>query len=158
MRWSAMLADCANKATCAEVAPELLAEQNLDIGLIINHENEEVQFCSPDLAIVAARRGRTNLNSVHDSQQTANWPCAEFRFPATESLVRRDARPPGLEQLKERFLELSKAPLEKPKDKDRRVIGWGVGGALCADEIWIDRVAAEQIFASSSGPLALSSP
>ena len=41
----------------------------------------------------------------------------------------------GLEQLKERFLELSKAPLEKPKDKDRRVIGWGVGGALYADEI-----------------------
>ena len=43
--------------------------------------------------------------------------------------------PTGLEQLKERFLELSKAPLEKPKDKDRRVIGWGVGGALYADEI-----------------------
>jgi hypothetical protein len=39
--------------------------------------------------------------------------------------------PTGLEQLKERFLELSKAPLEKPKDKDRRV-SWG---ALCADEI-----------------------
>jgi len=43
--------------------------------------------------------------------------------------------PTGLEQLKERFVELSKAPLEKPKDKDRRVIGWGVGGALYADEI-----------------------
>jgi hypothetical protein len=43
--------------------------------------------------------------------------------------------PTGLEQLKERFLELSKAPLEKPKDKDRRLIGWGVGGALYADEI-----------------------
>ena len=43
--------------------------------------------------------------------------------------------PTGLEQLKERFLELSKAPLEKPKDKDRRVIGWSVGGALYADEI-----------------------
>jgi hypothetical protein len=41
----------------------------------------------------------------------------------------------GLEQLKDRFLELSKAPLEKPKDKERRVIGWGVGGALYADEI-----------------------
>ena len=43
--------------------------------------------------------------------------------------------PTGLEQLKERFLELSKAPLEKPKDKDRRVIGWGTGGPLYADEI-----------------------
>ena len=43
--------------------------------------------------------------------------------------------PTGLEQLKERFLELSKAPLEKPKDKDRRVIGWGVGGAVYVDQI-----------------------
>ncbi len=43
--------------------------------------------------------------------------------------------PTGLEQLKERFLELSKAPLEKPRDKDRRVVGWGGGGPLYADEI-----------------------
>ncbi len=43
--------------------------------------------------------------------------------------------PTGLEQLKERFLELSKAPLEKPRDKDRRVVGWGCGGPLYADEI-----------------------
>src|SRR5208282_3750736 len=42
--------------------------------------------------------------------------------------------PTGLEQLKERFLELSKAPLEKPRDKDRRVVGWGSGGPLYADE------------------------
>ena len=43
--------------------------------------------------------------------------------------------PTGLGQLKERFLELSKVPLEKPKDKDRKVIGWGTGGPLYADEI-----------------------
>ena len=43
--------------------------------------------------------------------------------------------PPGLEQLKERFLELSKAPPERPKDRDRKVIGWGTGGPLYADEI-----------------------
>jgi hypothetical protein len=43
--------------------------------------------------------------------------------------------PTGLEQLKERFLELSKVQLGKPKDKDRRVIGWGTGGPLYADEI-----------------------
>jgi hypothetical protein len=42
---------------------------------------------------------------------------------------------PGLEQLKERFLELSKAPPERPKDKDRKVIGWSTGGPLYADEI-----------------------
>ena len=43
--------------------------------------------------------------------------------------------PAGLEQLKERFLELSKAAPDKPKDKDRKVIGWGTGGPLYADEI-----------------------
>ena len=31
----------------------------------------------------------------------------------------------GLNHLKGRFLELSKAPVEKPKKKDRKVIGWG---------------------------------
>lgn len=36
--------------------------------------------------------------------------------------------PTGHEQLKERFLELSKAPLGKPKDKDRRVIGGALVG------------------------------
>jgi hypothetical protein len=43
--------------------------------------------------------------------------------------------PTGLELLKERFLELSKAPPERPKDKDRKVIGWGTSGPLYADEI-----------------------
>ena len=43
------------KRPVAEVAPELLAEQNLHIGLIINHENEQVHARSPDLARVAAR-------------------------------------------------------------------------------------------------------
>ncbi len=43
--------------------------------------------------------------------------------------------PTGLEQLKVRFLELTKAPPEKPKGKDRKVIGWGSGGPLYADEI-----------------------
>src|SRR5262249_21683606 len=55
-----------------------------------------------------------------------------------DDLIRTLSRalgPTGLDQLKERFRELSEAPLEKPKDKDRRVIGWGVGGALYADEI-----------------------
>ena len=43
--------------------------------------------------------------------------------------------PPGLERLKERFVELSKAPPERPKDRDRKVIGWGTGGPLYADDI-----------------------
>src|SRR5262249_28280436 len=43
--------------------------------------------------------------------------------------------PTGLDQLKGRFLELSKVRPERPKDKDGRVIGWGGGGPLYADEI-----------------------
>ena len=37
------------EAAGAEVAPELLAEQHLDIRLIIDHENEQVHARSPDL-------------------------------------------------------------------------------------------------------------
>jgi hypothetical protein len=43
--------------------------------------------------------------------------------------------PTGLDQLKGRFLELTKVRPERPKDADRRVIGWGDGGPLYADEI-----------------------
>jgi uncharacterized protein DUF6880 len=43
--------------------------------------------------------------------------------------------PGGLDQLKQRFIGLSEEPLERPKDKDRKVIGWGGGGALYADDI-----------------------
>ena len=53
------------EAVGAEVAPELLAEQNLHIGLIINHENERVHMRSPDLIRDVPARGRTILNSVN---------------------------------------------------------------------------------------------
>ena len=36
------------KAAVAEIAPELLAEQSLHIGLIIDHEDEKVHAGSPD--------------------------------------------------------------------------------------------------------------
>jgi hypothetical protein len=49
----------------AEVAPELLAEQNLRIGLIVDHKNEHVHARSPDMALVVVPRGRTILNSVN---------------------------------------------------------------------------------------------
>ena len=53
------------EATGAEIAPELLPEQQLNIGLIINHENKKAHARPPDLAMVAAPRGRTILNSVN---------------------------------------------------------------------------------------------
>ena len=43
--------------------------------------------------------------------------------------------PTGLDQLKGRFVELSKVPPERPKDKDRRVVGWGGRGPLYADDL-----------------------
>ena len=49
----------------AKIVPKLLPEQNLHVRLVINHENKQVHYRSPDLATVAARRGRTILNSVN---------------------------------------------------------------------------------------------
>src|SRR5665811_2476028 len=53
------------KAASAEVMPELLAEQQFHIRLVIDHEDEKVHGRPPDLAMVAAPRGRTILNSVN---------------------------------------------------------------------------------------------
>jgi hypothetical protein len=36
-------------------------------------------------------------------------------------------------------IELSKAPPAQPKGKDRKVVGWGTGGPLYADEIAASR-------------------
>lgn len=41
----------------------------------------------------------------------------------------------GLDHLKGRFIELSKTPVERPPSDKRKVIGWGTGGPLYADEI-----------------------
>ena len=46
----------------AEVAPELLAKQHLDIGLIVNHKNKQVSPRPPLIcSVAAALRGRTIL-------------------------------------------------------------------------------------------------
>ena len=58
-----------NKFHCeaggAKVAQELLAEQNLHVGLIINHENKKIHARSPDLIRDPPARGRTIRNSVN---------------------------------------------------------------------------------------------
>jgi len=41
----------------------------------------------------------------------------------------------GLGRLKARFVALSKTPVEEPRAAERRVVGWGSGGPLYADEI-----------------------
>jgi len=58
------LGELHHEATYAEVPPKLLAEQHLDIRLIIDHENEQTH-ARPDLTADAAARGRTIRNSVN---------------------------------------------------------------------------------------------
>lgn len=41
----------------------------------------------------------------------------------------------GLQHLKQRFIALSKAPIEKPKDDTRRTVGWSSNGPIYEDEI-----------------------
>jgi hypothetical protein len=41
----------------------------------------------------------------------------------------------GLDHLKARFVELSKTPVERPQEGQRKVIGWGAGGPMYEDEI-----------------------
>jgi hypothetical protein len=41
----------------------------------------------------------------------------------------------GLEHLKQRFVALSKAPIKKPRDDERRKIGWSSSGPIYEDEI-----------------------
>jgi hypothetical protein len=48
MRWSATGADCANAIVNRSL--KLLAEQNLDISFIVNHENKQAHGRPPDLA------------------------------------------------------------------------------------------------------------
>jgi hypothetical protein len=43
--------------------------------------------------------------------------------------------PAGLEHLKQRFVNLAKAPPKRPAGRERKVIDWGTGGPLHADEI-----------------------
>jgi hypothetical protein len=41
----------------------------------------------------------------------------------------------GLDHLKARFIELSKTPVERPQEGQRKVVGWGAGGPVYEDEI-----------------------
>lgn len=43
--------------------------------------------------------------------------------------------PVGLEHLKQRVIALSAEPIRRPPQKERRVVAWGSGGRLYADEI-----------------------
>ena len=58
MRWSAALAGLRKlhqEATRFQVVPEPLPEQQLDIGFIVNNQNEDAH---PRISCFAARRGR----------------------------------------------------------------------------------------------------
>ena len=52
------------EAAVADVAPELLAKQRLNIGFVVNNKNKQAHLSAPAL-LVAAMRGRMTLNSVN---------------------------------------------------------------------------------------------
>src|SRR5947209_1092369 len=58
------LCEIHGEAAGAEVAPELLAEQHLDIGFVVDDENQKTHLVAPVL-LTAAARGSTTLNSVN---------------------------------------------------------------------------------------------
>ncbi|WP_414476420.1 DUF6880 family protein [Microvirga sp. M2] len=43
--------------------------------------------------------------------------------------------PAGLDHLKQLILQLSQEPRQKPRAEDRKVVGWGTGGPLYADDL-----------------------
>jgi hypothetical protein len=47
------------------IAPELPAEQHLDVRFIVNHENKQTHARPPHLEADTAARGSTILNSVN---------------------------------------------------------------------------------------------
>ena len=74
MRWSAAggggLGELHGEPTGAEIMPEL-PEQYYEIGLIIDHENEQVHARSPDLMRARARPGwiRNSVNAAASRQK-----------------------------------------------------------------------------------------
>src|SRR5262245_10183323 len=91
-----------------------------------------------------------DLGEIARAAKAAQKTLAELAFSALNendygqydeliSVLSSALGPTGLEELKKRFIELSKAPPEQPKGKDRKVIGWGTGGPLYADEIAASR-------------------
>jgi hypothetical protein len=92
---------------------------------------------------------RTACRELGEMAQAAKAPPEDLAERAFNALVDNDydhydelitvlsptLGPRGLNQLKQRFIGLSKEPLEKPKDRDRKVIGLGGSGPLYADDI-----------------------
>jgi hypothetical protein len=71
------------------------------------------------------------MNAPKISDGQVRMPEAEFEGDALQAPVLGQQ---GLEHLKARFIELLKAPVEKPREQDHKVIGWGSGGPFYADE------------------------
>src|SRR5213080_1975865 len=53
------------EAAGADIAPELLAEQGFDIGLVVDDENINAQFRLRYQVFAAIARGSVNMNSVN---------------------------------------------------------------------------------------------
>jgi hypothetical protein len=51
------------------------------------------------------------------------------------AVLARALGPSGLDHLKQHILKLSQEPVPKPRDEDRKVIGWGMNGPLYSDDL-----------------------
>jgi hypothetical protein len=96
--------------------------------------------------IAVFRSAVDDLGAIADSARPRPEELADRAFDALigngygqfDDLIqklRHALGPMGLEHLKQRMVALSGEPVRKPATKDRRVIGWGSGGVIYADDI-----------------------
>ena len=87
-----------------------------------------------DLAAIAAAAG-ADPTALADRTFTAIQDNGYGEYDDLISRLVPALGPIGLEHLKARVEELSKAPVPRLAERDRRVIGYGTGGPLYADEV-----------------------
>ena len=83
------------KPAGAQVAPELLAKQHFNIGLVIDHENEKTHARPPVFSSAAALRGRTILNSVNLPGSVSTAIVPECCFTMMSWLMERPSPVPS---------------------------------------------------------------
>lgn len=87
-----------------------------------------------DLAVLA-RMGGTGPKQLGDQAFRLLNQNDQGQFEGLIATLAPALGPVGLEHLKQRVIALSKEPVRKPPDTERRVIAWGPGGPVHADEV-----------------------
>jgi hypothetical protein len=82
-----------------------------------------------------AKAAKVDPKSLGDSAFQALTENAYGQYDDLITVLTPALGPEGLEHLKQRMIALSNQPVPKPAGKERRVIGWGTGGPIYADEV-----------------------